>query len=184
MAPTATKSKKGSPLKKSKVEVETRPVTKEKQKRKTRHQYDRVVHQVFTPFFAGLEAHLVSQLTGKVSAQDVHNAIVSYDAKAFFATSFESKGRRSKKSKTGGKRPLSTFMLFQEQMRPRVTEKLEKELGHKPSQPEVVTHLGKLWNSLKEKPGGIDVYKEMYEKNKLKAASAAKASELVESDDE
>lgn len=180
------KSKKGSPSKVAKkVEVET-PVEQKKkpeQKRKSRHQYDRVTHQVFTPFFTGLDAHLVTCLAGnKVSAEDIHNAILSYDAKAYFSSVFEVKGRRAgKKSKKSGKRPLSTFMLFQNEMRPRVSAKLEKDLGRKPSQPEVVTQLGKVWNAMKEKPDGINRYKEMYEENKKKA-EASKADGLADSD--
>ena len=185
----AKTTKKGSPVKTKKVEVETPAVPKKKvgeQRRKSRHQYDRITHQVFTPLFTGLEAHLVATLAGnKVSSEDIHNAILSYDVKTYFSHVFESKNRRSsKKTKNKGKRPLSTFMLFQEEMRPRVTKLLEKELGRKPTQPEVVTQLGKVWNGLKEKPDGIDRYKKLYEENKLKAEAANKSSTLEDSDAE
>lgn len=183
--------KKGSPSKKKVDEPAPAPEPKKKaatsssdQKRKTRHQYDRVTHQVFTPFFNGLETHLVKSLEGKASSEDIHNALISYDAKSYFSSAFETKGRRAtKRNKTGEKRPLSTFMLFQDEMRPRVTQKLEKELGRKPSQPEVVTQLGKLWKSLKEREGGIDKYKKLYEENKKKA-EASKVKDDFDSDNE
>jgi hypothetical protein len=141
-------------------------------KRKSRHHYDRVTHGVFTPFFTGLEAHLAHVLCdgNAVTPENIHKAIISYDVKSYFQKQFEGKGRRvNKKARNGGKRPLSTFMLFQEDMRPKVSQKLEKELGRKPSQPEVVCHLGKLWNSMKQQPNGIDHYVQLYEANKRKA---------------
>ena len=185
MAPK-TSTKKNSPSKapkKSDVDSDTQSKKTVDQKRKSRHQYDRLIHPAFTPFFSGLEAHLVATLSDKKSsAEDIHKAILGYDAKAYFATTFETKGRRSnKKNKEKGKRPLSTFMLFQEEMRPRVTQKLEKDLGRKPSQPEVVRQLGKLWNAMKEKPGGTERYQKMYEENKLKLSQKA-ADPLADSD--
>ena len=186
-------AKKGSPVKSKTVAKTT---TDEKKvvrkpavdnKRKTRHHYDRVTHQVFTPFFTGLELHLATQLCkedGGVTAEEIHKAVVSYDVKTYFQKQFEGKSRRSnKKTRNGGKRPLSTFMLFQEDMRPKISAKLEKELGRKPSQPEVVCQLGKLWNNMKKQPNGIDHYVQLYEANKRKAEASA-AQQLDDEEDD
>jgi hypothetical protein len=181
-------TKKGSPSKSSVKSVSPSKKKVEKkteQKRKSRHQFDRVTHQVFTPFFSGLEAHLVTKLVGtKPTSEDIHNAIISYDAKSYFTQAFESKSRRSNKNKNKVKRPLSTFMLFQEATRSKVTAALEKELGRKPGQPEVVVKLGELWNKLKEKPNGIDEFQKKYEENKkLAAAAAAKEADALQDSD-
>ena len=176
-SPSKSSVKSVSPSKKKVVEKKT------EQKRKSRHQFDRITHQVFTPFFSGLEAHLVTKLAGtKPTSEDIHNAIISYDAKAYFTQAFESKSKRSSRSnKNKAKRPLSTFMLFQEEARERVTQKLEKELGRKPGQPEVVVELGIIWNQMKEKPGGIDKFKKKYEENKRLLATK-EADALQDSD--
>ena len=169
--------KKGSP---KKVTVERAVSSKEKAKkgspskvakarRTNRHQYDKITHQVFTPYFSGLEAHMAEQLSGKTASPAmVHDALMSYNAKSVFSANFE---KRSKQNRTKTKRPLSTFMLFQREMRERVSAKLEKELGRKPSQPEVVKQLGLTWNALKEKPGGIEKYQAMYEESKRRMAA-------------
>lgn len=142
-------------------------------KRKSRHQFDRVLHPVFTPLFTGLEEHLASKLN--VPQETMHEAIISFDAKASMSRAFESKNRRSARAKANKvKRPLSTFMLFQEDMRPRVTTKLTEDLGRKPTQPEVVRQLGKVWNTLKAREGGIKKYEDMYAINKKAAEVAAK----------
>jgi hypothetical protein len=193
MAPK-TAQKKGSPIRTkpstsagvttkapaATLAAEDKKSKKSDVKRKTRHQYDRVIHQVFTPFFSGLEQHLVSILCDKekVVPDDVHAAIVGYDAKTFFQKQYEGKRRVGKKSRTGSKRQLSTFMLFQNDMREKVSTKLEKELGRTATQPEVVTHLGQLWNSMKLQPGGIEHYKQLYEENKRKAALESVSSQL------
>jgi hypothetical protein len=178
-------TKKGSPSKSTKVESPREvPKKKVEQKRKSRHQYDRITHQVFTPLFSGLEAHLTTKLVGtKVTSEDIHNAIVSYDAKAYFTQTFESKSRRSsRKTKQKGKRPLSTFMLFQEDMRSRVTTSLTTEYGRKPTQPEVVRKLALIWNDLK-KNNKIDKYKKLYEENKRKAELANSGEDGLEDSD-
>lgn len=149
---------------------------KSNENRRNRHMFDRVTHQVFTPFFAGMEEHLINSLPSSTPEQ-IHAAILSYDVKSFFQKQYETKGRRAAKKKPEGKRLLSTFMLFQEDMRPKVTEKLERDNGGKrPSQPEVVRQLGKMWNQMKKQPGGIDHYKQLYEENKRKKAEAAAAA--------
>lgn len=197
-APVVNKTKKGSPVKTKKLasspalaatttskKVEVAEPKKVEQKRKSRHQYDRITHQVFTPLFMGLEAHLVEKLTGsKVTSEDVHQAILSYDVKSYFTKTFENKGRRSgKKSKNTGTRLLTDFMIFQAETRANVSARLEKDLGRKPTQPEVVIKLGELWQKLKEKPDGTEKYKQMYEKNKREAEAAAK-NLVRDSDDE
>ena len=188
MAPK-TVAKKGSPKATTSKTVTPAPVPVEKpkttavNKNRNRHQYDRVTHQVFTPFFTGLEQHLSAKLCtdSPVTIEQVREAILSYDVKSYFQKQFEGKGRRSNKKKNGTKRQLSTFMLFQEEMRGKISKVLEKDLGRKPSQPEVVRQLGKVWTQMKKSPDGIEKYKQLYAENKRKAQAT---ENLPASDDE
>jgi hypothetical protein len=182
-SPAKPKTKAASPTKDAAAQASSSSSAKEKgpaksdagaaSKRKSRHQFDRIIHPVFTPLFTGLEEHLASKLD--ISHDVMHEAIVSFDAKASMSRAFESRNRRSARAKGNKvKRPLSTFMLFQEDMRPRVTAKLTEDLGRKPTQPEVVRQLGKVWNTLKGREGGIKKYEDMYAINKKAAETAAK----------
>jgi len=181
-------SKKGSPVvKKPKVDepaavVPVKPAvasedagssSQDKDKRRSRNMYARTSNQLMTPFLTGLREHVVAALVAEnVGTEEkldalLDSAIQSYDARKYFSSLYESRGRNRKNrdKKDGTHRVLSTFMLFQAEMRPKVLEKLVQVYGRTPTQPELVKYLGGLWTELK-KNGGTTPYEQKYEELK------------------